>query len=95
MNILEIIQLRTHEREKVLSLHNFEERLNQFKQSNKSQLIPRSVIIYKHRSIQTDLSVHVLYKDVMPEYPKPVFGLLTQVLLKDRGLVNYSVWKQD
>ena len=95
MNILEIIQLRTHEREKVLGLYNFEKQLEEFKQSGKNILIPHSVMIYEHQNIRTDLSVHISYKNVMPHNPKPSFGFLIQVMLKDWGLVNYSIWKQE
>ena len=95
MNILEIIELRTIERDKILSMFDFQKHLREFKSNNSNEVNPHSLLLYKHQSINTDVSIHVFYKDLKEKKSKPAFGLILKNLLKDWGLVNYSIWRQE
>ena len=97
MNILEIIELRTPERDKILRMFDFQKHLQEFTANNSSEIAPYSLLLYKHKSINTDISIHLFYKDLNLEgkQSKPVFGLILKNMLKNWGLVNYSIWRQE
>ncbi|MBN2440235.1 MAG: hypothetical protein JXJ04_02790 [Spirochaetales bacterium] len=95
MNIVEIIELRTMERDKILRTLNFHSLMKGFTTGNPDKVHPDSLFLFRHMSIDTDISLHVFYKDLKEKQPKLYFGLMLKNLLTDWGLVNYSIWEQE
>ncbi len=71
------------------------------------QKIPRSVAegdrnenlvaiqVYRHATLDTDLSVHLLFEAQAPEVRPSALGQRLVSVLKGFGLVNHSVWVED
>jgi hypothetical protein len=95
MNVLEIIELRTIERDEVLKIFDFQRQLAEYKKLSLGALLPYTLGVYEHESISTDLCIHILYREKTNEKTGPEFGLILGELLKDWGSVNYSVWRQN
>ena len=68
------------------------------------QKIPRSVAevdrsqhlaairVFRHATLDTDLSVHLLFESFGPEVQPSALGQRLAAALKEFGLVNHSLW---
>lgn len=53
-----------------------------------------SIRVYHHAAVETDLSIHLLWETDAPAPGKSPLGQQLSYVLKDLGLLNYSIWVQ-
>ena len=82
MHVVEVIRLR-------LATANRDEIIAQISKLA-IQLGLDEINIYRHATVDTDLSIHLDHRDV--EIDAPFDGRSLSSLLKEFGLVNYSRW---
>lgn len=88
MNWIEVVQLRTAERN-----HNIlESRLNQLAGEINREHGPGSIMVYKRSLIPTDYSIQIIHNSGKVEDAGSPLGLRLVAALKEFGLVNHSVW---
>lgn len=68
-----------------------DELLRQVFQQKESGL-SASIRIYHHPTVETDLSIHILWEKEAPPPGKSPLGLQLSYALKGLGLLNYSIW---
>ena len=54
-----------------------------------------SVQVYRHATVDTDLSVHLLFECVRPEVQPSALGQRLASALKAFGLVSHSLWVEE
>ena len=54
-----------------------------------------SVQVYRHATVDTDLSVHLLFECVRPEVQSSALGQRLASALKAFGLVSHSLWVEE
>jgi hypothetical protein len=88
MRWIEIITLRSigdAERKMIAEL------LKQMRGAGK-QGQPREVRIYRHGSVETDLSIHIYWESESVALPCSTLGDLLVNATRDFGMVSHSVW---
>ena len=50
--------------------------------------------IYRRERVVTDLSIHIVHQDPAGELPSS-FGVLLASTLRERGMVEHSVWTEE
>jgi hypothetical protein len=88
MKWLEIIELRSVNRNRDLLKSQLRNLINEAEQEAKKQAIK----VYSRVMIDTDFSIHLLHDSKKPENSGSPLGLNLATALKDFGLVNHSVW---
>jgi len=48
--------------------------------------------VYHHATIETDVSIHLVWRSAIPEQGKSAFGAKLDYLLREFGDVDYSIW---
>jgi len=56
---------------------------------------PMSIQVYRHATLDTDLSVHLLFESPGPEARPSALGQRLASALKEFGLVSHSVWIEE
>lgn len=86
MMILEIIELRTAERNQVIRLLEKEQIITQ-----NSDI---TIKLFIHKSVTSDLSIHISYDQ--QSIQKEVYQMCIQIksLLSRWGLIHYSIWQE-
>ncbi|MFC1888254.1 hypothetical protein ACFL4G_00720 [Thermodesulfobacteriota bacterium] len=51
-----------------------------------------AIQVYRHATLDTDLSVHLLFESPGPETRPSALGQQLVALLREYGLVNHSIW---
>jgi len=54
--------------------------------------IPVSIRVYRHATLDTDLSIHLLFESPGPEARPSALGQRLASALKEFGLVSHSMW---
>ena len=88
MRWLEIIELRSIERDRALleiDLPNLMAEVDQ-------EVKPQGFKLYKHGTLETDLSIHLLYDCEVTNIRKSPLGLRLASALGEFGLVNHTLW---
>jgi hypothetical protein len=68
-----------------------DELLHQLSQQKKSGLAA-SIRVYHHPTVETDLSIHILWKTEAQPPDKSPLGQQLSYSLKELGLLSYSIW---
>lgn len=88
MKWVEIITLRSLPR---ADRNLVEELLHQvFRQ--KELGLPASIRVYRHGTVETDLSIHIHWEIEAQNPTESPLGLQISYALKDLGLLNHSIW---
>jgi hypothetical protein len=88
MQWIEIIELRTRSHRGVLQELDVESFLTDASLAVK----PCAISIYRHGSIETDFSIHLIYDSKQADIHGSALGERLASLLKEFGLVNHTVW---
>lgn len=88
MKWLEVIELRSADRNNELIESRLNNLINEFDKKNKSQAIK----VYCRVMIDTDFSIHLLNDSKNPDHGGSRLGLHLASALKAFGMVNHSVW---
>jgi hypothetical protein len=88
MNWIEVVQLRTAERNHDI----LESRLIHLAEEIKREHGPGSIMVYKRSLIPTDFSIQIVHNSGKVEDAGSLLGLQLVAALKEFGLVNHSVW---
>lgn len=56
---------------------------------------PREIQIYRHATLESDMSVHLTWITGSPESGESAVGMQIIEFLKPFGLVNHSIWAQE
>ncbi len=70
-----------------------DELLRQLIQRKESGL-PASIRVYRHPSVETDLSIHLLWETEEQSPGKSHLGQQLSYTLKELGFLSYSMWVQ-
>jgi hypothetical protein len=89
MKWLEIIKLRSAGNNSGL----LKELLLSIDKLSQSELVEMKP--YHHAALETDLSVHLLWKSGKPEQNGSALGLRLAQALKEFGLIDHSVWIEE
>lgn len=88
MKWIEIITLRSLE---ITNRQLIDELLNQLLDQKKSGLTA-SIKVYHHPTLETDLSIHILWETEAQPPGKSLLGQQLSYGLKRLGLLSYSIW---
>ncbi len=88
MKWLEIIELRSSDRNSVEVLKELTELVDELNRNNSR----KNVKLYMHVSVKTDISIHLNHDTADAASPGSDLGLLVASNLKRYGLVNHKVW---
>lgn len=88
MKWIEIITLRSLVK---ANRHLVDELLRQLLEQKESGLVA-SIRVYHHPTVETDLSIHILWKTEAQPPGKSPLGQQLFYALKELGLLNYSIW---
>jgi hypothetical protein len=70
-----------------------DELLRQLTQQKESGL-PASIRFYNHSTVETDLSIHLLWETQAQPSGKSLLGQQLSYALKELGWLSYSIWVQ-
>jgi hypothetical protein len=88
MKWIEIIELRSVSHRCVLQELDLESFLTDASLAKK----PCAINVYRHGTIETDFSVHLIYDSKQVDIHGSVLGEQLTSFLKEFGLVNHTVW---
>lgn len=88
MKCIEIIELRTAQKDQVILKQYLASLLAQANTDQKAQ----SIKIYKHVCVETDFSIHLQYDSEIDGKEFRVLGERLESALKEFGLVNHKIW---
>ena len=88
MKWIEIIELRSVSHRYVLQELDVENFLTDASLAVK----PCAINVYRHGTIETDVSIHLLYDSKQVDIYGSVLGEQLTSFLKEFGLVNHTVW---
>lgn len=88
MKWIEIITLRSLEK---TNRQMVEELLHQLFQQKEAGLFT-AIRVYHHPTVETDLSIHILWETETQHPSESELGQQLSYALKGLGLLNYSIW---
>ena len=88
MKWLEIIELRSVDRDRVLNELDLMSLAAEVDPGSR----PQEIKIYVHGTVETDMSVNLIYDSENADTRGSSLGLRLVSMLKGFGLVNHSVW---
>ena len=88
MKWLEIIELRSVDRDRVLN----ELDPMSLVAGLEPGLRPQEIKVYVHGTVETDMSVNLIYDSESVDTRGSSLGLRLVSMLKEFGLVNHSIW---
>ena len=88
MKWLEIIELRSVDRDRVLNELDLMSLVAELEQGS----WPKEIKIYVHGTVETDMSVNLIYDSESVDTRGSSLGLRLVSTLREFGLVNHSVW---
>ncbi len=88
MKWIEIIELRTMSSDRILLESQLQSLINNVKQESKITAIK----IYKNLSVETDISIHLIFSSGNIESGGSPLGMRLASAIKEFGLVRHSTW---
>lgn len=88
MKWIEIITLRSLVKENKQLVDELLHQLFQLKEAGLSA----SIRVYHHSTVETDLSIHILWETKVQHPSKSPLGQQLSYALKELGLLSYSIW---
>ena len=90
MKLLEIVTLRTLEKSNKQLVNELLRQLFLQKEAG----LTASIRVYYHPTVETDLSIHILWETKAQHPVQSPLGQQLTYALKELGLLSYSIWVQ-